>query len=48
MKAFLMGTAAAVLIAVVAGVSLTVLQSPTSEYYSTDNVRLSPDGNALQ
>lgn len=43
-----MGTAAAVLIAVVAGVGLTVFQSSTSERYSTDNVRLSSDGNALQ
>lgn len=48
MKAFLMGTAAAVLIAVVAGVGLTILQSPTSEYYSTDNVRLGPDSNVRQ
>ena len=41
MKAFIAGTAAAVLIAVVAGVALDVTGISSADKFSTDSVRLS-------
>ncbi len=41
MKAFSAGTAAAVLIAVIAGVVMNVAGSTSATMYSTDSVRLS-------
>lgn len=40
MKAFIVGTAAAILIAIAAGVILNTMEMTTAQTYSTSNVRL--------